>query len=159
MIKNILGLERILTGEIEINGLTSQELYSNPAKLHGLIGYQPQIDALDIDLTVIQHLNNFAELAGIHKSNIPARVGDMIKRMCLEDVQNDRAGILSDGYKRRLSLGMALIGRPKIVILDDPLAGVDPATSVKLLSSIRKETEFSTLLVCTQSVDVAEALA
>ena len=52
-------------------------------------------------------------------------------------MENDRAGILSDGFKRRLSLGIALIGRPKIVILDDPLAGVDPATTQKLLSAIR----------------------
>ena len=67
MIKNILGLERILTGEIEIAGISSKELYQNPSMIHGLIGYQPQIDSLAKNFTVKQHLEVFARLAGVQK--------------------------------------------------------------------------------------------
>ena len=67
MIKNILGLERILTGEIEIAGISSKELYQNPSMIHGLIGYQPQIDSIAKNFTVKQHLEVFARLAGVQK--------------------------------------------------------------------------------------------
>ena len=71
----------------------------------------------------------FAKLAGIEKRSIALQVEELLQKLCLKEVENDKAGIISDGYKRRLSLGIALIGRPKIVILDDPLAGVDPAST------------------------------
>lgn len=152
-------MERILTGEITINGLPSKQLYSNPARLHGIIGYMPQNDNIDVDLTVSQHLTHFAKLVGIDEAQIEGHVCHLIGKLCLDDVRNEPAGVLSDGYKRRLSLGMALIGRPKIVILDDPLAGVDHVASKQLLKLIKQETEESTLLVCTPDVEVAQILA
>ena len=79
----------------------------------------------------------FAKFAGIEKQSIDLAVEELLWKLCLKEVENDKAGIISDGYKRRLSLGIALIGRPKIVILDDPLASVDPASTQKLLSAIR----------------------
>ena len=76
-----------------------------------------------------QHLKLFAELAGIKRSSIIPRVEEIESKFCLDKVKNEKAGILSDGFKRRLSLGIALIGKNKIVILDDPIAGVDPAST------------------------------
>ena len=64
----------------------------------------------------------------------------MIDKLQLKEVSDLAAEELSQGQKRRLTLGMALIGRPKIVILDDPLYGVDPASKAKLLRLIRDET-------------------
>ena len=159
MLQNITGLERVLTGDIQIDGLSAKELYKDVKNVHGIIGYQPQTSNIDIDLSVSEHITLIANLAGADESTIATRVHNMLVNLYLEDVKDDKAGVLSPGYLRRLTLGMALIGSPKIVILDDPTAGVDPVTTQKLLQTIRLETRESTLLVCTQSVDVAEALA
>lgn len=127
--------------------------------MHGLIGYQPQKNNIDVDQTVKEHLALFANLAGVCNSVIDLRVNLMVSNLGLKDFASVKAGALSEGFKRRLTLGMALIGRPKVVILDDPLMGVDPASIHRVLKTIREETQDNTLLVCTQNIDVAEALA
>ena len=66
---------------------------------------------------------------------------------------------MSCGLKRRLTLAMALIGRPKLVILDQPLAGVDPISRRKLIKTILNYTENSALLLATNDVEVAELLS
>lgn len=60
---------------------------------------------------------------------------------------------------KRLSLGMALIGRPRLLILDNPLAGVDPVTKKKLIGTILKWTEGRSLLMATRDVDEADLIA
>ena len=73
----------------------------------------------------------------------------MLNSCCLEDVKTQKTATLTENMKRRLTLAMALIGRPKVVILDDPFAGSDPVTTIKLKQTILQETEGSTLLICT----------
>lgn len=159
LLQNIVGLDKILSGRVIIEGRCNSEIYKNLSNLHGLIGYQPQQDTIDPELSVWDHLTYFANLAGVCPNVQEERVTQMIDKLGLSLVQDVKASDLSQGYRRRLTLAMALIGRPKIVLLDDPCSGVDPAATQKVLRTIREETKDSTLLVCTQIVEVAEALA
>ena len=68
------------------------------------------------------------------------------------------AGEMSYGMLRRLTLAMALIGKPKFVVLDNPLEGIDPVSKHKLIGTIHKYTKDSTMLLATQECDVAELL-
>lgn len=101
----------------------------------------------------------FANLSGVCPSVINTRVDEMVSNLLLTDIADEKVEIISEGFKRRLTLGMALIGSPILVVLDDPFAGVDPASRQMILQLLKKETSDSALLVCTQDVDIAEALA
>jgi len=100
----------------------------------------------------------FASLSGIDPAIVDARVADLVEKCALEEVKHTKAGVLSEGYLRRLTLAMALIGRPKVVILDDPFLGVDPITILKLKRVIKEETKGLTLLFFTQFSNHAEDL-
>lgn len=82
----------------------------------------------------------------------------MIKDCLLEDRKHEKAGNLSHGSMRFLTLAMALIGRPRLIVLDSPVSGTDPANKTKLLQTILKYSENRALLVCTRDVQVAETL-
>ena len=77
-------------------------------------------------MTVEQHLNYYAKIKGITKSKRKALVEKQIKEMNLEEHRYKPAGTLSGGNKRKLSVAMAIIGNPPIILLDEPSAGMDP---------------------------------
>ena len=159
LLTSILGTDRPVAGEIVIDGklrLSYNEL--KYYKLHGLVGYQPQKSSIDENLNVRQHLTLFARLAGIEKANLSDSVTDMINDCQLEGYENTKAGDLSFGLKRRMSLAMALIGHPKLVLLDNPVDGNDPCNKMKLIKTILKYTEGRALIVATRDVLTAELL-
>ena len=83
----------------------------------------------------------------------------MIRALSLTGLEGTKAGDMTHGQLRRLTLGMALIGRPKLVILSNPLEGVDPLTRDKLVETILSYTEDRALLMSTQDADVAQRIA
>lgn len=82
----------------------------------------------------------------------------MIQACDLAELKDCKAGDMSHGQMRRLTLGMALIGRPKLVILDNPLDGVDPVNKRKLIQTISLYTENQALLLVTRDANLAEAI-
>lgn len=82
----------------------------------------------------------------------------MITHCQLLGLHDTKAESLSNGLKRRLTLGMALIGRPKLVILDNPVDGIDPINKQKMIRTILHYTENCALVVATRDVSVAEQL-
>lgn len=124
-------------------------------KIHGIIGLQPVKNAVDDDLTVLQHLKIFAKISGLPLENLDAYVSSMIKDCQLSGKEHVKAGELSHGTLRRLTLGMALIGRPKLVVLNNALTGVDPLNKRKLIKTILKYTEGRSLIMSTKDVEVA----
>ena len=124
--------------------------------MHGLVGYQPHSNSIDADLTVLQHLNLFAKLVGVPRSEREMTVRAIIQDCLLDGLENTVAEEMSPGQLRKLTLGMALIGKPKFVVLDSPFEGVDPVSKPKLIRTIREYASNSTLLLATQDCDEAE---
>lgn len=89
---------------------------------------------------------------------LDAYVLSMIKDCQLSGMEHVKAGELSHGNLRRLTLGMALIGRPKLVVLNNPLNGVDPLNKRKLIKTILKYTEGRSLIMSTKDVEVAQLI-
>lgn len=95
-------------------------------KVRKLIGYCPQHDAIFHLMTVEEHLEFYSVLKGIPLEKREALINQTIENMNLKDHRKKLAGALSGGNKRKLSVAMATLGNPPIILLDEPSAGMDP---------------------------------
>eukprot|EP01052_Picozoa_sp_SAG31_P002114 SAG31_NODE_71_length_28115_cov_4.128105_14_plen_535_part_00 len=121
---------KCLTGDcLPTNGrayLGGHDILTEQRAVRRLLGYCPQFDALLDRLTVREHLQLFARIKGVAASKLASVVNLVMQQMQLQDFENKLAGTLSGGNKRKLSVGIAMIGSPKIIFLDEPSTGVDP---------------------------------
>ena len=113
----------ITSGEITINGLDISKDFS---KCRKLIGYCPQADPIFYLLTVEEHLYYYAAIKGVIKSKRKELVEKAIVELNLSEHRHKAAGTLSGGNKRKLSVAIASIGNPPIILMDEPSAGMDP---------------------------------
>ena len=110
-------------GDITIQGFNVQKRFGDARKI---IGYCPQQDAIFPKLTVFETLKFFALVKGIRIDKVERIVEEAIKDLGLEEYRNKLAGKLSGGNRRRLSVAIALIGDPSVILLDEPSACMDP---------------------------------
>jgi ABC-2 type transport system ATP-binding protein len=106
------------------------------------IGYVPQEAALYDDLTAKENLRFFGLLCGLRGQRLRSRVAEILDFTGLADRGNERVGTYSGGMKRRLNIGVALLHDPRLLVLDEPTAGVDPqsrAVILDRLSQLRAE--------------------
>ncbi|XP_055994396.1 ATP-binding cassette sub-family A member 13 [Sorex fumeus] len=123
------------------------------------IGYCPQQDALDELLTGWEHLRYYCSLRGIPKSCIPEVAGDLVQRLHLEAHVDKPVGTYSGGTKRKLSTALALLGKPDLLLLDEPSSGMDPCSKRYLWKTIMKEVREGCAAVLTShSMEECEAL-
>ena len=123
-----------------------------------VIGVSPQETAVAKKLSVRENLQFMAEVHGAHKQEATLRVEKMIERMGLDKVATQRAGTLSGGWQRRLSIAMALIGEPQILFLDEPTLGLDVIARHELWEQIRALKGKTTVILTTHYLEEAEAL-
>jgi len=147
------------TGEITIQGFDVIKDFTTARKL---IGYCPQVDAIFPLLTVREHLEFYVQVKGIPTKKRRRAIEKAIDDLNLKDQINKPAGTLSGGNKRKLSVAMAIIGNPPIVLLDEPSAGMDPAARRfmwMVVEKISQRDKKSAVIVTTHSMEEAEALA
>ncbi|CCJ34116.1 ABC transporter ATP-binding protein [Caloramator australicus] len=132
------------------------DLIKEAEKIKQNIGYMSQKFSLYEDLTVEENLDFYGSIYQIHKRDLELRKKELIEMAGLKGKENSLAGTLSGGWKQRLALGCALIHRPKLLVLDEPTAGVDPVSRREfwhLVSRLVKEG--ITALVTTHYMDEA----
>lgn len=122
------------------------------------LGVCPQHDILFSELTVKEHLELFAILKGVKEDILQSVVAEMVDEVGLADKVNTIVKALSGGMKRKLSLGIALIGNSKVIILDEPTSGMDPYSMRLTWQLIRKMKKGRIILLTTHSMDEAEVL-
>ena len=110
-------------GTISINGFNVQKQFNEARKL---IGYCPQHDCIFDLVTVEEHLEYYARIKGIPTHMRQSLIERQILDMNLAEHRKKPAGTLSGGNKRKLSVAMAILGNPPIILLDEPTAGMDP---------------------------------
>ncbi|MCD6216508.1 ABC transporter ATP-binding protein [bacterium] len=153
-------LMRIIAGVMSFKGnvavLGSQyPRESNHAKRH--IGYMPQIFGLYQDLSVRENLIFFAEIFGMAKSQIAQRMPELLEFASLDMFEDRPAGKLSGGMKQKLALCACLIHDPKLLILDEPGAGVDPISRQEFWDILNSLVEKGIIvIVATTYMDEAE---
>jgi ABC-2 type transport system ATP-binding protein len=106
--------------------LFGHSIRSEPAIVRQMIGVAPQDIALYPMLTAAENLRFFGRLYGMRRAALEQRIDELLNFVGLEARRNDYVAALSGGMKRRLNLAAALVHRPKLVLLDEPTAGVDP---------------------------------
>ncbi|EGI60698.1 ABC transporter A family member 4 [Acromyrmex echinatior] len=127
--------------------------------IRSMTGVCPQHDILFDLLTPREHLEFFAAVRGIPRSMIRHEVKKTLKDIDLVEKADTFARYLSGGQKRKLSVGIAIIGDPKIIILDEPTAGVDPYSRRQLWSLLQSRRHGKVILLTTHFMDEADILA
>ncbi|XP_022152229.1 ABC transporter A family member 1 isoform X2 [Momordica charantia] len=122
------------------------------------LGVCPQKDILFPELTVREHLEIFATLKGVKEDFLERTVVDMVNEVGLADKINTPVKALSGGMKRKLSLGIALIGNSKVIVLDEPTSGMDPYSMRLTWQLIKKIKKGRIILLTTHSMDEADEL-
>lgn len=140
----ITGFIEPTEGEIIVGGYN---IYEKPKKVKKQIGYMPEGTPLYSDLTVKEFVNYMAELKLIPKKERKAAVDKAIESTGLEKVKNNLTRNLSRGYKQRVSMAGAIVGDPKILILDEPTVGLDPKQVIEIRELIKSFKKDHTVLI------------
>ena len=131
----ITGFIEPTDGTIIVNGFDASK---QPIKAKQQIGYMPEGVPLYTDLTVREFVTYMAELKRVPHKEKKERVTNVLRETGIEDVANRLIKNLSRGYKQRVSLAGALVGDPKIVILDEPTVGLDPKQITEIRQLIKR---------------------
>ena len=159
-IKIIVGLIRDFLGNYQVMG---KDVTSNLSALQAELGYLPQHVAFQEWRTVDQVLKTFGELSGLKPDKIEERTQNLLSLMGLTATRNRKASELSGGTVQKVGLAQALLHRPKLLVLDEPLNGLDPAgrTTVKqILKDFRRDgtTIFFSSHILSDVQDVADRI-
>ncbi len=111
------------SGEVLIDG---HDIYKEPEEAKACIGYLPEIPPLYVDMKVSEYLKFVCELKKVKKEDRDKEVERVMNLTKVSDVQNRIINNLSKGYRQRVGMAQALIGSPKVIILDEPTVGLDP---------------------------------
>lgn len=122
-----------------------------------VIGYMPQNEALYGDLSGYDNLVFFGRMYGIKKTELKNRAQEVLKLVDLEGDSKRRVNEYSGGMKKRLSLAVALLAQPSLIILDEPTVGVDPLLRRKIWNQFRElKAQGKTIIITTHVMDEAE---
>jgi ABC-2 type transport system ATP-binding protein len=132
-ISMLCGLLRRDAGTVRIDG---HDLDREPMAVRRAIGYVPQDLAIYPDLTARENLRFFGRLQALGGAELTARTDEVLELVGLGDRADDRTSEFSGGMKRRLNIGVGLLHRPRLLILDEPTVGVDPQSRNAILASV-----------------------
>ena len=124
-----------------------------------LIGVSPQETAVAPNLSVKENLELICGICGFSKKKTSAKITELSEQFALADVLNRKAGKLSGGWQRRVSIAMALISEPQILFLDEPTLGLDVIARHELWETIRSLKGKITIILTTHYMEEAEALS
>ena len=152
LIKILCGLTKKKSGTVKLDGL---DLDTQMEKIKEIVDVSPQETSVANNLTVKENLEFFAE---IYDNNDETAVNEIVEIFSLGEVLNQRAKTLSGGYKRRLSIAIALISKPKILFLDEPTLGLDVFARRELWRIIEKLKNSVTIILTSHYLEEIEHL-
>ncbi|MCA9328689.1 ABC transporter ATP-binding protein [Candidatus Saccharibacteria bacterium] len=152
LIRSIVGRQKLTGGKIEVFGQAagSKELRKD-------MSYMTQEISVYPDLTVRENLRYFAIMAGLEKKQIVAAIDESLRDVELQQKADRLVRDLSGGQKQRVSLAVALLGSPKLMVLDEPTTGLDPTLRESLWGLFDKlKAAGTSLMISSHSMDEAE---
>ncbi|SMS15493.1 ABC transporter, ATP-binding protein [Levilactobacillus zymae] len=152
LVKAILGMEKVDSGTTTVLGTEMPN-----RQIMQKIGYMAQSDALYETLTARENLRFFGELMGVAGSALTSSITHVAQVVNLTEMLDRRVSAYSGGMKRRLSLAIALIADPELLILDEPTVGIDPELRQQIWAELRTLKQHGkAILVTTHVMDEAE---
>ena len=144
------------SGDAELMG---KSILTDAFEIKGMIGVSPQNTAIAPNLTVEENLDFLCGMYGLSGDAAKERKSELISEFSLDEVLSRRASKLSGGWQRRLSIALALIGKPKILFLDEPTLGLDVIARSELWDTVRTLKGNTTIILTTHYMEEAEALS
>ena len=155
-IMNILtGYLAPTSGDVKVAGYSLPE-QAQQAKV--CVGYLPEQPPLYPEMTVQEYLNFAAELKGVKKADRKQQVLKAARRTGLEEVLPRLIRSLSKGYRQRVGIAQALLGSPKLIILDEPTVGLDPAQVIEIRKLIRELGKAHTVILSSHILSEVQAV-
>ncbi|NLL18725.1 MAG: ABC transporter ATP-binding protein [Clostridia bacterium] len=152
MVKIVAGILEATSGETYVLGQAMPKL-----SLMNKIGYMAQSDALYSSLTAEENLHFFGSIYGLRKAEIKRRTGEVMELVNLSADLRKPVGAFSGGMKRRLSLAMAIMHKPPVLVLDEPTVGIDPLLRKQIWQELNNlAADGVTILVTTHVMDEAD---
>ena len=139
--------------------LHGHSIVTDPAGVKSVIGVSPQETAVAPNLTVKENLELMCGVHGFSREKRTAKTAQLARQFELQAILGKKAGKLSGGWQRRLSIAMALISEPEILFLDEPTLGLDVLARSDLWDVIRAPKGTTTMILTTHYMEEAEALS
>ena len=155
-IKMLSCLTSPTSGDALVGG---HSIMTDAVKVKSIIGVSPQETAVAPNLSVRENLELMCGIHGFSKEKQDKKINELSQSFGLSSVLSKRAGKLSGGWQRRLSIAMALISEPSILFLDEPTLGLDVIARSELWEMIRSLKEKTTVILTTHYMEEAEALS
>ena len=157
LISMLIGLYEATEGEAIYDNMNIL-LPENISDFRGKIGICPQHDALFKDLTIREHLEMYSVFKGVSSENIEKEVNKIINDFQLEEVQHTLAKNLSAGHRRKLSIGISLVGGSEIIFLDEPSSGMDITSRRNLWEILKRQCDNKIIILTTHYMEEASVL-
>ena len=155
-IKLLTCLSKPTEGDARVGG---HSITKEPDRVKALIGVSPQETAVAPNLSVEENLALICGIHGFSKEKTARRIGELSAQFSLESVLKRKAGKLSGGWQRRVSIAMALISQPQILFLDEPTLGLDVLARHELWDIIQALKGQVTIILTTHYMEEAQALS
>ena len=142
-------------GHVRIDGY---DIFDEPDKAKKLIGYLPEHPPLYMNETPLEYLTFVGESKGLRGEELKRQIGQVIALTKLNDMKHRPISALSKGYKQRVGIAQALLGNPKVIILDEPTVGLDPIQIIEIRDLIKELGKTHTVIFSSHILSEVQAI-
>lgn len=142
-------------GSVTIGG---HDVFEEPDAAKRLIGYLPEQPPLYMNETPLEYLRFVGEAKGLRGSELAAQIEEVAEQAGTSDVMSRRIGDLSKGYRQRVGIAQALLGEPRVIILDEPTVGLDPIQIIEIRDLIRSLGRSHTVILSSHILSEVQAI-
>lgn len=139
----ITGCLSATSGAVRIDG---HDIFEQPNEAKRCIGYLPEHPPLYMSETPLEYLTFVGEAKGLRGTALSAQMESVVQKTGIAEVKNRRISTLSKGYKQRVGIAQALLGNPKVIILDEPTVGLDPIQIIEIRDLIKSLGKMHTVI-------------
>ncbi len=143
------------SGKVTIGGY---DIFEQPLQAKKMIGYLPEQPPLYMTQTPVEYLTFVGEAKGLKGEELYHQIDYVIEKTGIEDVKFRRISNLSKGYKQRVGIAQALLGTPKVIILDEPTVGLDPLQIIEIRDLIKELGENHTVILSSHILSEVQAI-
>ena len=142
-------------GSVSMDG---HDIFEEPNQAKKLIGYLPEQPPLYMNETPEEYLRFVGEAKGLRGNGLEQQIDEVIQQTGIEDVAHRRISALSKGYKQRVGIAQALLGNPKVIILDEPTVGLDPIQIIEIRDLIKELGQTHTVIFSSHILSEVQAI-
>lgn len=142
-------------GKVQIDGY---DIFEEPEKAKRLLGYLPEQPPLYMNETPAEYLKFVGEAKGLKGAELLRQIEEVIAQTKIESVRNRLISALSKGYKQRVGIAQALLGNPKVIILDEPTVGLDPIQIIEIRDLIGELGQNHTVILSSHILSEVQAI-